>query len=100
MPEKNSEYRLAPRAGTDLEEIWIYTYENWSLDQANTYHGQIVDELENLARDPDRGRDMSHVRPEYRRGTVGSHFIFYRKTSYGIEVIRVLHHQRDIPRHL
>ena len=100
MSETNNEYRLTPLARSDLVEIWAYTCETWSPDQADRYHGQIITALESFVQNPDHGRDMNHVRPDYRRGTVGSHFIFYKKTAYGIEVIRILHQQRDIPRHL
>ncbi len=28
-------YRLSLRAQSDLEDIWLYTFENWSLEQAD-----------------------------------------------------------------
>lgn len=32
-----SAYLLSPAAQADLEDIWEYTSENWSADQAETY---------------------------------------------------------------
>lgn len=34
MPAKACAVRLTPLAQTDLEDIWMYTYERWSLAQA------------------------------------------------------------------
>jgi toxin ParE1/3/4 len=42
-------YRLAPQAQRDLEEIWFYTFENWSAEQADRYHNQIMAAMEGLA---------------------------------------------------
>nr|WP_229264226.1 type II toxin-antitoxin system RelE/ParE family toxin [Duganella sp. 1411] len=32
-----AEYRLTPAAERDLESIWIYTSQRWSIDQADRY---------------------------------------------------------------
>jgi toxin ParE1/3/4 len=34
-------YRLSARADVDLAEIWVYTVEQWGIDQADRY----VDDL-------------------------------------------------------
>jgi toxin ParE1/3/4 len=38
MPKKRAEYRLAPAAERDLENIWLYTFENWGIEQAHRYN--------------------------------------------------------------
>ena len=43
MPEKFAEYRLAPEAKRDLEAIWLYTLEEWGLEQANRYTDELTD---------------------------------------------------------
>jgi len=100
MPSPDNEYRLTPRARTDLEEVWDYTVATWSLAQAELYHHLIVAAFEALAAEPDKGLDVGDLRPGYLRWTVGMHFVFYCKADYGVEIVRVLHQQRDIPRHL
>ncbi|WP_339706675.1 type II toxin-antitoxin system RelE/ParE family toxin [Algoriphagus aquimarinus] len=30
-------YRISKQAANDLEKIWIYTYDNWSTQQADKY---------------------------------------------------------------
>ena len=93
------EYRLTPPAERDLEEIWRYTVERWSVDQAEKYFNGIVDAMQALAQGPALGRPAENIREGYRRQNVGSHVIFYKKASYGIAVIRVLHQRMDFESH-
>jgi toxin ParE1/3/4 len=91
--------RLTPLAETDLEEIWRYTFEHWSIDQANLYHRDLMATLEALARGHKTGR-VSSVRKGYRQYAVGSHIVFYRETETTLDVTRVLHQRMDAERHL
>jgi toxin ParE1/3/4 len=84
----------------DLEEIWVYTFQNWSLEQADRYHTLIYKEIEFLASKPGSGKDLNHIRPGYRSSKVKSHFIFYKYSSSEIEIIRILHENMDIPNRL
>ena len=92
MPGKS--HRLSPRAEIDLEEIWLYTFQNWSLAQADSYHRDLVAAFEGLASGTKRGRDVD-VRPDYLKCPVGSHMIYFRDCGDQIEVIRVLHQRQD-----
>jgi toxin ParE1/3/4 len=91
-------FTISAEAATDLEDIWFYTAERWSVEQANRYVGQILDEIEYLSSHPESGVDYSHVRNNYFRAKIRLHFIFYRVNSRqeNIEVIRVLHEMMDI----
>lgn len=95
-------YKLSVKASDDIESIWLYTYENWSLKQADRYINLIIDEIEYLADNPDSGKDFSHIRKNYRCAKVKSHLIFYRliNVNTDIEVIRVLHQRMDIENRL
>ncbi len=99
MPVRRRAYRLAPRAESDLEEIWLYTSENWSFDQADRYHNAIVDAFEDLAAGRWTGRPVD-IREGYFKHPVGAHFIFYRFTRSGLTVVRVLHQRMDVGRRL
>ncbi len=91
-------YLISQKAGQDLENIWLYTFENWSADQADRYFNLIIDEIEYISTKPDSGYDFSHVRKGYLRSRIKSHFIFYRmnKKNNLIEIIRILHQRMDI----
>lgn len=84
----------------DLEAIWIYTFQNWSLEQADRYHSLIYNEIDFLAGNPASGKDYSHIRKGYKSSKVKSHIIFYKYSVSEIEIIRILHENMDIPNHL
>ena len=96
------EYRISKQAELDLEHIWLYTYRNWSIQQADYYYDLIIDEIEYLTINPKSGKDYNEVRKGYFRSKVKSHFIFYRINfqEKTIEIIRILHQQMDIDLHL
>ncbi len=99
MPVKSRRVRLTPLAETDLEGIWRYTVERWSLEQAERYVGELVAAFERLAGSQGLGRP-SRAGAGYRRYPVGSHVVFYRETPDTLDVIRVLHQRMDVDRHL
>ena len=83
-------FALLPLAEIDLEEIWFYTFQNWSLAQADSDYREIVVAFEGLASGTKRGREVE-VRPDYLKYPVGSHMIYFRVSSDQIEVVQVLH---------
>lgn len=95
-------YKISIKAAEDIENIWLYTLENWSLEQADRYVNLIFDEIEFLANHPGSGKDFSHIRINYRYSKVKSHIIFFRTTTKQdeIEVIRILHQRMDLEAHL
>ena len=88
------------KAVTDLEEIWLYTVEKWSVKQADRYYNLIVDEINYICTNVNAGKSMEHVRKGYRASKVKSHHIFYRVINNTIEVVRILHEQMDIDNRL
>ena len=38
-------YSISEKANQDIEKIWLYTFENWSLEQADRYYNLILDEI-------------------------------------------------------
>ncbi|EDT03120.1 plasmid stabilization system [Burkholderia ambifaria IOP40-10] len=99
MPAKARTVRLTPLAETDLEDIWTYTFERWSLEQAEHYVDELAAAFERLARREWAGQP-SRAGKGYWRYLVGSHVVFYRETTDTVDVIRVLHQRMDVDRHL
>lgn len=91
-------YRISNEALNDLEKIWLYTFESWSLKQADHYFNLIMNEIEYLTNNPESGKDYNKIRKGYFRSRVKSHFIFYKINGKDdeIEIIRILHQQMDI----
>ena len=86
-----AEYRLVPKAVEDMEVIWLYSFKNWSADQADSYIDDLTEAFEFLAQNVRAGTACDYIRESYRRYPIKSHIVFYRETAYGIEVMRVLH---------
>jgi len=94
-------YKLSKEAQNDLEHIWLYTLENWSIDQADRYLNLLIDEMEYLCLKPNSGFNFDHIRIGYWRTKVKSHFIFYRiNQTNQLEIIRVLHERMDVENQL
>jgi toxin ParE1/3/4 len=95
-----AEYRLSPRAQRDLDAIFDYTVKQWGLSQALRYIDLIEAACASLAEAPQQSQDCAAVRAGYRRRSVERHVIYFRQTSYGIAIIRILHQRMDQARHL
>jgi toxin ParE1/3/4 len=90
-------YTLTRKALADINEIWVYTAENWSIEQADRYYNLIIDEIEYIAGNFEMARNFSNVRKGYRASKVKSHLVFFRELAGGgVEVVRVLHERMDI----
>ncbi|WP_028222682.1 type II toxin-antitoxin system RelE/ParE family toxin [Paraburkholderia oxyphila] len=99
MAARGRQVRLTPLAESDLEEIWRYTFSQWSKDQADSYHRDLISTIEALACGIKVGR-ICTVRDGYWLYTAGSHVIFYREAAHTLDVIRILHQRMDVDRQL
>ena len=95
-------FTIRKEAEKDLENIWLYTFENWSIEQAEKYLNLIFDEIDYLCLKPNSGLDYGNLRNGYWRSKVNSHFVFYKinEKQNEIEIIRILHEMMDIENHL
>jgi toxin ParE1/3/4 len=90
-------YSISEKANQDIEKIWLYTFENWSLEQADRYYNLILDEIEFISENFESGKSADYIKKGYRASIVKSHIIFYKKSRRNIvEIIRVLHQKMDI----
>ncbi len=98
MDRKFDSYRLSKLAETDLENIFTYTAENWSLDQAYRYTTDLQAGILGLVAGTKIGRRLE-VAGGYFSLLAGSHKIIYREAA-SIYVVRILHKAMDTPRHI
>ncbi len=87
------ELRRAPRARTDLTDIWLYIGAD-SPDAADSVINHIYERLEQLVRHPHSGMPREDLAPGLRHLVIGRYLAFYRVTEDAIEVVRVLHGMR------
>ncbi|WP_348799023.1 type II toxin-antitoxin system RelE/ParE family toxin [Flavobacterium adhaerens] len=96
-----SKYIISEKALEDINNIWIYTAENWSVEQANRYYNLIIDEIEYIIDNFDMAHDFGKIRKSYRFSKVKSHLIFFKKDKTNeIEVVRVLHERMNVENRL
>ena len=97
---KTLPYVISKKAIADLEDIWLYTVEKWSVEQADRYYNLIFDEINYICKHNKAGKQMEHVRTSYRASKVKSHLIFYKILPDKIQIIRILHERMDIENRL
>jgi toxin ParE1/3/4 len=85
------EYRLSPKAKDDMEAVWLYSSSKWGLNQTERYIDSLADSFDFLTKNSKLGISCDFIRKGYRRYPVKRHMVYFRETSYGIEIMRVLH---------
>lgn len=93
-------YILREAALDDLEAIWLYTSNEWSVNQADLYIRALLARCEWLAENPLLGKQRDDIKVGYRCFPEGMHLVFYWQTKSGIDVIGFLHQSMDVILHL
>ena len=94
------DYRLTPAAKSDLLEIWNYTIEKWGEKQAEKYLLDIEKKLEQLAANPELGKQRPEINLSYYSFPVKKHIIFYLQSGNHVDIIGILHEKMDINKNL
>ena len=84
----------------DLIGIWIYSFETWSVAQADRYLDALERGIGALAIDPTEGKQRDELRAGYWSKQVEHHIVFYTFTDEEVRIRRVLHEVMDVGRHL
>jgi len=92
-----AKYFLTNKAVDDLTEIWNYTFEEWSEQQADKYYQLLIGNCNEIAQNPTLGKNYEGIITALFGFKVARHIIFYRKIStYEIEITRILHERMDL----
>ncbi len=91
---------VTPKAESDLTGIWIYTCEEWGVDQADSYLDQLDAGMNQLINHPSLGANYAHVLAGYRRLHIEHHAVYYQVLESEVLVVRVLHEEMDAPQRL
>ena len=100
MPQSKRVFRLTPKAVADLEDIWSYTAQQWSPEQAEEYHASLLSAITGLSEGKLVWQQADHIRLGYLKFRVQSHVIFFKITALHLDVIRILHKSMDFGAHL
>ncbi|MBI1286224.1 MAG: type II toxin-antitoxin system RelE/ParE family toxin [Flavobacteriales bacterium] len=99
MFSKKGHFEISLPADEDLEEIFIYTEEEFGTDQAVEYLTELDTVFYQLVGNPELGRERNEIKKGLRSFPSGSHVVFYRILADHVRIVRVLHGSRDLPRH-
>ncbi len=92
-----AKYVLTNKAVADLNEIWQYTLEHWSENQADRYYNMPLDICQDIADNPGLGKNYDGIKSELFGLKANRHTIFYRKLNVNlIEITRILHERMDL----
>ncbi|MDF1688237.1 MAG: type II toxin-antitoxin system RelE/ParE family toxin [Cycloclasticus sp.] len=95
-----TQYHLRSLAQDDLESIWLYTYQEWGVAQADTYFDALIKRIEWLADNTTLGKPRDDVKQGYYCFPEGMHIIFYTLNNNQVEIIGIPHQQMDIVEYL
>ena len=92
-----SEYKLTNQAVADLSKIWEYTFEVWSEKQADKYFDELISNCNDIAENPDLGKNYEGISKQLLGIKANRHIIFYRTLSEDyLEITRILHESMDL----
>ncbi|CAM3410520.1 type II toxin-antitoxin system RelE/ParE family toxin [Aequorivita lipolytica] len=92
-----AEYKLTNKAVADLSKIWNYTFEVWSEQQADKYYDSLISNCQEIAENPDLGKNYEGISKQLLGMKANRHIIFYRPLSESyVEITRILHERMDL----
>ncbi len=88
---------LRQEAIDDLNDIWTYTFEEWSEKQADKYYATLEFACMQIGKNPELGKEYDGISSNLLGLRTGKHIIFYQIMAEDeIEVIRILHERMDL----
>lgn len=96
-----AKFKLTNKAVEDLAKIWDYTFEVWSERQADNYYQSLISNCQEIADNPDLGRNYEGIIQNLLGMKANRHIIFYRtvKKDY-VEITRILHERMDLKKRI
>ena len=92
-----AKYELTNKAVEDLTGIWEYTIEKWSEQQADRYFNLLLDSCQDIANNPELGKNYDGITKDLYGLKTNRHIVFYRKRiNQPIEITRILHERMDL----
>jgi toxin ParE1/3/4 len=90
-------YELTNKAVEDLTNIWEYSIEKWSEQQADRYFNLIISSFQEIANNAETGKNYDGITNDLFGLKTEKHIVFYRKRiNKPIEITRILHERMDL----
>ena len=92
-----AKYQLTNKAVEDLNNIWNYTFDEWSEEQADKYYEMLLDNCQTLADNSSLGRNYDGIATDLFGIRAERHIIFFRRIQQNeVEITRILHERMDL----
>jgi toxin ParE1/3/4 len=96
-----AEFKLTNKAVEDLSKIWDYTFEAWSENQADKYYEMLISSCQEIADNPQLGKNYDGIAESLLGIKTNRHIIFYRTLNVNyIEITRILHERMDLKKRI
>jgi len=96
-----AEFRLTNKAVEDLSTIWDYTFEVWSERQADKYYESLISNCQEIADNPQLGKNYDGITQNLLGLKTNRHIIFYRTLNENyVEITRILHERMDLKKRI
>ena len=96
-----AEFKLTNKAVEDLSKIWNYTFEVWSEKQADKYYDSLISNCQEIADNPNLGKNYDEITQSLFGMKTNRHIIFYRTLSETyVEITRILHERMDLKKRI
>lgn len=80
-----------------MNDIWAYTFEEWSEKQADNYYATLEFACMQIGKNPELGKEYDGISSNLLGQRTDKHIIFYQIIAENeIEVIRILHERMDL----
>lgn len=97
-----AKYFFTNKAIEDLSNIWKYTLNSWSEQQADIYYKMLIDSCKKISQNPCLlGSKYDEIIDGLRAYQANRHVIFYLiQPDENILIVRILHQRMDYKKHL
>lgn len=93
-------FRISNAAKDDIRNIGRYTQNEWGVAQRRRYLDGLNERFITLTAAPEIAAERREFEPPVRIHQYEKHLIVYVIDDNGILIVRVLHQNMDVPRHL
>lgn len=92
---------LREEAIDDLNDIWTYSFEEWSEKRADKYYATLEFACMQIGENPELGKEYKEINSNLLGLRTGKHIIFYQIINeQEVEIIRILHERMDLKNRL
>lgn len=93
-----AKFQLSNKAVKDLTDIWNYTVEEWSEQQADQYYKMLIDSCGKIAENSTLfGQKYDEIAENLLSFKANKHLIFYKiADAETIFIVRILHERMDL----